>query len=170
MKKFTIILFTLLLSFSLWAQNANDEKEIKDILDKMDQSWAAHDYAYSKLDVFDDNAIVINPVGMVWKNKGEITSALQFLGEVRFKYSKGNKSDITLMRFLSSKVALVVQHNGDEVIQDFKMPDGSPGGHAGDINEGMASYTFVKNGPTWKITSMQITEINSDAVKMVLNH
>src|SRR3954452_5088766 len=101
MKKILLLICCSLIFSALLSQTADDEKAIHTVFDKMQQAWAAHDYAYTQYDILDSSAILINPVGMYWKNKAEITKGLQYLGEVRFKFFKTIEDSIGSIRFLS---------------------------------------------------------------------
>ena len=160
MKWFQFLFAFLLLSPCALSQTKDDEKQVRSILRKMHEAWDEHDYAYTKYDIFDDSAILINPVGMVLKNKNEITGSLQFLGEARFKYLKIIKDSVLSFRFLSPTVAFVVAETSDVVTQDFSMPGGAPGGKEGEISRGIFSYSFTKRNGNWKIISMQVTHAN----------
>lgn len=157
MKTILIIPCFLLFSSIVFSQTKEDEKRVLAVLQKMHDAWVEHDYSYSKYDVFDDSAVLINPVGMVWKTKSEITNGLQFLGEVRFRYLTIIKDTVLSIRFLAPTVALVTANSIHEINEDFMMPDGSKGGTKGEISEGIYSYTFTNKDGKWRITSMHIT-------------
>ncbi|MEP7232070.1 MAG: SgcJ/EcaC family oxidoreductase [Ginsengibacter sp.] len=141
------------------AQNSGDENAVRVVFQKMSDAWKAHDYGYTHDDILDDNAVLINPIGIYWKSKTEITKALQFLGEVRFKYEKPIEDSILSVRFLSPSSALVVIHSMDEIIQDFTMPGETNVTKKGEREEGLHTFTLVKQNATWRITSITATEV-----------
>src|SRR5947209_5103881 len=158
--KIVLLTISCMLFYSaLWSQTSNEEKQVRTVLQKMHAAWEEHDYSYSKYDIFDDSAILINPVGE-YKSKFEITKVLQFLGEARFKYETIVKDTILNIRFLAPTVALVTAIGAGRWNQDFNMPDGSPGGTKGVISEAIYSYTFIRENSKWKITSMHISAMH----------
>ena len=159
MKKISLLICCSLIFSALLSQTADDEKAIHIVFDKMQQTWAANDYGYTKYNILDPNAILINPVGMYWKNKVEITKGLQYLGEVRFKYFKTIEDSIVSIRFLSPSVALVILHGIEEVEQDFTMPGETNANKKGERSEGWRTYTLIKGNDSWKITSITVTHI-----------
>src|SRR6187399_1268234 len=66
------MMIIFIIPLSSFSQTLQDEKDIHALFDKMSEAWSAGDYGYTKYDVLDDSAILINPVGMYWKNKNEI--------------------------------------------------------------------------------------------------
>ena len=160
MKTIALLTFSLFLSCTTFAQSAQDELDVRAVIKTMETAWNAHDYSFTgKNDIFDPNAALINPVGMYWKNKAEILKAMQVFGETRFKFTS-TKYNIKAVKFLAPTVALVTMSAKDVVEQD------SPVGKKGDSSEGMYFITLVKGGNGWKITSLQVTEINVNAAPM----
>ena len=161
-----IILFACWILFGnrLMAQTPADEKAVRLIFNQMHDAWVAHNYPFAGLDIFDENAVVINPVGMYWKNRAEIQKSFKYLGEVRFKYFTTIKDSIMSIRFLSPSSVLVIVKGTDKVSQDFTMPGETIVNKKGEQYEGIRSYTLVKEDSGWKITSIQITEVNKTIV------
>ncbi len=160
MKTIALLTFSLFLSCTTFAQSTQDELDVRAVIKTMETAWNAHDYSFtSKNDIFDPNAALINPVGMYWKNKAEILKALQAFGEARFKFTS-TQYNIKSVNFLAPTVALVTMSAKDVVEQD------SPVGKKGDSSEGMYFITLLKKGNGWKITSLQVTEVNVNAAPM----
>ena len=152
-----MVLMMLMKQQPAFSQTPADENNIRAIFNKMQQAWAANDYGYTKYDILDPNAILINPIGMYWKNKVEITKGLQYLGEVRFKYFKTIEDSIVSIRFLSPSPALVILHGIEGVEQDFTMPGDTAVNKKGERSEGWQTYTLIKGNEGWKITSITVT-------------
>lgn len=148
-----------LLIQSSFCQTPQDKKDIYNLFNKMSEAWEAGDYGYTKYDILDDSAVLINPVGMYWKNKEEITKGLQYLGEVRFKYLKFTEGKMLSLRFLSPTVALAIAWGKDVVTEDFTMPDEATVIKKGEESEGIEVCTLIKKENKWKITSMNVTHI-----------
>jgi uncharacterized protein (TIGR02246 family) len=163
MKKYACL---ITLFFALWGlqtncfgQDAGDKKKIDAIFGKIDKAWNTHDFTYlSSPDITDENSVLINPVGMYWKNRDEIAKGIGYLSEVRFKFMDIVERTILTLRFLSPSVALVVCSVTDEVRQDFTMPGETTVTKKGERMKATQSYTFVKQNDSWKISSLQITE------------
>lgn len=153
--QFFVLCFLQLKSFG---QSA-DEIAIRNVFKQKEEAWAAQDYAFTKYDVLDDSAFVINPVGMYWKNKTEIMKGLQYLAEVRFKYMKHIETKIVSIRFLSPSVALAIVWSKNEVIKDFTMPGEKAVTKKGQQFEGYQTETLIKRDNKWKISSTTVTEI-----------
>jgi len=153
------MMIIFIIPLSSFSQTLQDEKDIHALFDKMSEAWSAGDYGYTKYDVLDDSAILINPVGMYWKNKNEIIKGLQYLGEVRFKYLKFTESKTLSLRFLSSTVALAVIYSKDVVTEDFTMPGEKKVTKKGTVSEGFETHTLIKKNNKWKLASLNVVEI-----------
>jgi uncharacterized protein (TIGR02246 family) len=130
----------------------------------MDDAWNAHDYTYSgKYDIYAPDAIMINPVGMYWKNKAQIVKAHQVFGETMFKFTS-TKSQQVDVRFLAPTVAMATVKGQYRVEQDYNLPDGNKGGSKGDTTQDMIHVVLTKKNDSWKIASLQVTAINPQAV------
>lgn len=161
---------TIILSFSLllicqlgFAQSATDEKAVRAVIQKMEDAWNAHDFNYAgQYDIYDQNAIMINPVGMYWKNKAEIIKAHQVFGEMMFKHitSKNEQVDV---KFLAPTVALAAVKAQYRIEQDYNLPDGQKAGSKGDVNYSLLTLTLTKKNNAWKIASLQVTNLDQNA-------
>lgn len=157
------LLFLFCFSGFKTVAQSSDETQIRAVIMKSEEAWNAHDYSFSgKYDFFATNAILVNPVGMYWKNRSEIIKGIQAFGPTMFK-NISVKYNIKSVYFLAPTVALVVVHSIDRVEQDYNLPDGTKGGTKGDMSEGMFTYTLAKANQDWKITSLHITSINANA-------
>ncbi len=156
----------LVLQQSLFSQTRADEKNVRAIIQKMEDSYNAHDYSFSgKYDVLAPDAYFINPVGMYWKNREEIIQAVKAFGKIRLMY-ESSKYTIEKIKFLAPAVALAVVKSDDTVLEDYNFPDGSRAGTKGETGNAMYSFTFKKIGNDWKIAAVQITHIDPNAASM----
>jgi uncharacterized protein (TIGR02246 family) len=129
----------------------------------MEDAWNAHNFTYSgQYDIYDQNAVMINPVGMYWKNKAEIVKAHQVFGEIMFKHSSAKNEQVDI-RFLAPTVALAAVKVTYRVEQDHNFPDGQKAGSKGDVNQSRLTVTLTKKNDSWKIASLQVTEVNQTA-------
>lgn len=160
-----IFVFALLCNFS-HAQSASDEKAVKDVIQKMEDAWNAYDYNYSgNFDIYAEDAVMINPVGMYWKNRSEIIKAHKVFGELIFK-NLSTKNEILDLRFLTPTVALVAVKGTGKVEKDYSTPDGQKKYTKGDTDKIMMNILLVKKNNSWKIVSTQVTEVNPMAAKV----
>jgi uncharacterized protein (TIGR02246 family) len=169
MKTIRFTLALLLLCSIGYAQSATDEKAVRAVIQKMDDAWNAHDYTYSgKYDIYDQNAMMINPVGMYWKGKGEIVKAHQVFGETMFKHSSA-KSQIIDMRFPAPTVAVAIIKAQYLVEQDHNLPGGQIAVPKGSTSQGMINVVLNKKDEAWKILSLQVTTVDQNAVMMYMS-
>ena len=163
MKVFTWLTCAIFICSVAYSQISSDEQKVRSVIQKMEDAWNAHDYSFSgKYDIFDQNAVLINPVGMYWINKTEIIQAMQAFGAIRFKYESA-KYDKVDIRFLAPSIALVIIKSSGKVNEDFNMPDGSKGRSKGETGYDLMGLTLVKKNNDWKITSLQVTTIDAKA-------
>ena len=159
MKRFVSILALVLVYNISYAQSATDENAVRDVIQKMDDAWNAHDYSYSgQYDIYASDATLVNPVGMYWKNRAEIIKAHQVLGEIMFKYSSAKSQQVGL-RFLAPTVALVTVKTQYTIEQDYNSPDGKAYSK-GDIDNAMINVVLTRQNGTWKIASLQVSNFD----------
>lgn len=161
--KTTILFLALFLICQLnFAQSSTEEKAVRAVIQKMDDAWNAHDYTFAgKYDIYAPDAIVINPVGMYWKNRSEILNAYQVFGEMMFKYGS-TKSEQVDVRFLAPTVAMATIKAMYRTDEDHTLP----GGHKvpkGTTDYDMLNVILTKKNNDWKIASIQLTPINAEA-------
>ena len=167
MKKFLSVAASLLFLICFYnlksVAQSSDEKMVRAVIQKAEDAWNAHDYSFSgKYDIYAQDAVLVNPVGMYWKKRTQIISGIQRFASMMFQ-NTSTKYNIKNIHFLAPAVALVIVHSIDRVEQDYNLPDGTKGGSKGDITEGMCTYTLVKKDETWKIASLQITAVDANA-------
>jgi uncharacterized protein (TIGR02246 family) len=145
-----------------FAQSTTEETAVRAVIQKMDDAWNAHDYTFiGKYDIYAPDAIVINPVGMYWKNRSEILKAYQVFGETMFKYGS-TKSEQVDVRFLAPTVAMATIKAMYRTDQNHTLP----GGHKfskGNTDYDMVNVILTKKNKDWKIASIQLTPINAQA-------
>ena len=156
MKIITLLIFCLSICFTAVGQTADDEQQLKDIIQKLENQWNKDDFSFFTNEAYMPDAIIINPIGEVWNGQAEIRKAIDKLGDSMFKYST-SKYTVKNIRFLAPAVAIMVMHSAGVVEQDFVFPDGSDRRTKGDKSENMFLHTFVKQNGNWKISSTQVT-------------
>ncbi|MDB5239946.1 MAG: hypothetical protein JWP57_571 [Spirosoma sp.] len=162
MKTLSLTLAMLLIGGLTFAQSNAEEKAVRTVIQKMDEAWNAHDYTYAgKYDIYAPNAIMINPVGMYWKNRSEISKAHQVFGETMFKYGSA-KSEPVDVRFLAPTVAMATIKAMYRTNEDHTLPDGHKVSK-GNTEFDMVNVILTKKNNDWKIASLQLTPINAGA-------
>ncbi|CAA9299566.1 MAG: hypothetical protein AVDCRST_MAG56-5303 [uncultured Cytophagales bacterium] len=162
-KTLSFAFVTFLLSSLGFAQSASDEKAVRAVVQKMEDAWNAHHYTYSgQYDIYNNDASMINPVGMYWINRAEIVKAHQAFGEMMFKYGSTKNQQVDV-RFLAPTVALVTVKAQYRVEQDHNFPDGRKAGSRGDTSYSMLTGVLTKQHDDWKIASLQVTPIDAVA-------
>jgi uncharacterized protein (TIGR02246 family) len=165
MRKLSFALATCLLCSPGFAQTSADEKAVRAVIQKMDDAWNAHDYTYSgKYAIYTPDAVMINPVGMYWRSRAEIIKAHQVFGETMFRYSSSRSQPVDI-RFLVPTVALVTIKAQYVVQEDHNLPDGSKAGSKGDTGYNMVTAVLTRKNDSWKIASLQVTELNQAVQK-----
>jgi uncharacterized protein (TIGR02246 family) len=167
MKKGFFAAVTILFMFCLCAIQANaqssDEEKVRTVIQKAEDAWNADDYSFTgKYDIYAEDAVLVNPVGMYWKTRSQIVGGIQRFGPTMFQHTS-TKYNIKNIRFLAPAVALVVVHSIDRVEQDYNLPNGAKGGSKGNVTEGMSTYTLVKKDGNWKIAALQVTAVDANA-------
>ncbi|MES2646974.1 MAG: SgcJ/EcaC family oxidoreductase [Bacteroidota bacterium] len=167
MKNAIVIVLSLLFlcclnGFNSIAQSADDQK-IRALIQKAEDAWNTHDYSYSgKYDIYAEEAVLVNPAGMYWKNRSQIIKGIQGFAPIIFQY-ESTKYNIKNIRFLAPAVALVIVHSRDRVEKDIILPNGERGPGAGDTTEAMYTYTLIKIDENWKVSSLHITKVDANA-------
>jgi len=166
MKTIVLLIFSLSICFTAVGQTANDEQQLKDLIQKLENRWNNDDFSFFTDETYTPDAILVSPVGDVWKGQAEMKKVIDNLGDSMFKYST-TKYTVKDIHFLAPTVALVVMHSADVIEQDFVFPDGSESPRKGDKSENILLHTFVKQNGAWRIASTQITfiRINNENAK-----
>ena len=87
MKSVFLVLLPVLMTSAVFSQNYLDEKKVKAVIQKAEDSYNAHDFSYAgQYDFLTSDAVFINPVGIYWKNRAEIIKGTQAIGAIRLKY------------------------------------------------------------------------------------
>jgi uncharacterized protein (TIGR02246 family) len=157
-----LTLAMLLIGSLTFAQSGADQKAVRAVLQNMDDAWNAHDYTYTgKHDIYAPDAIMINPVGMYWKNRAEIQQAHKVYGQTMFKHGS-TKSQQVDVRFLAPTVAMATIKALYRTDEDHTLPDGRKVSK-GDTDYEMVNVILTKKNNDWKIASLQLTPINAGA-------
>ncbi|MDQ6813247.1 MAG: SgcJ/EcaC family oxidoreductase [Bacteroidota bacterium] len=163
MKSLALLFCTVLIFSIVCGQTSSDEKQVRSVIQKMEDAWNAHDYSYTgQYDIYDSKAVLVNPVGMYWKNRADIVKGIQAFSNMMFKYETAKYHTVDV-HFLAPAVALVVIQAKNMVNEDYNTPDGSKGGSKGDTSESTISLTLAKKNNDWKITSQQVTSVDEKA-------
>ncbi len=161
MKTITIFIFSLLICCTVVGQTANDEQQLKDIIQKIENQWNKDDFSFFTNETYTPDAILINPLGEVWKGQTEIAKGIAGVSDVLLK-NFSSKYTVKDIRFIAPTVALVIVHAADQFERDVYFPDGTKANSQGDKSENIILNTFVKQNDVWRIACTQATHVFSD--------
>jgi len=162
MKTITILIFSLLFCFTVVGQTADDEQQLKDIIQKLENQWNKDDFSFFTDETYTPDAILINPLGAVWNGQAEIAKGIAAVSDILLK-NFGTKYTVKDIRFMAPTVAFVIVHAADQNERDVYFPDGTKGGTKDHKSESIAFHTFVKQNDAWRIASTQITPVITDS-------
>jgi ketosteroid isomerase-like protein len=76
MKAMMLLILNLLIFCTVFGQSANDEQQLRDIIQKLEDSWNRDDFSFFKNETYAPDAIVVNPAGEVWTGQAEIAKGV----------------------------------------------------------------------------------------------
>ncbi|MEJ5962290.1 SgcJ/EcaC family oxidoreductase [Pedobacter immunditicola] len=161
MKTIKLLIFSLLICFTAVGQSADDEQQLKDIIQKLENQWNKDDFSFFTDETYMPDAILINPLGAVWNGQAEIEKGIAVVKDIILK-NFSTKYTVKNIRFMAPSVALVIVHAADQTERDVYFPDGTKGDTKGHKREGMAIHTFVKQNDVWRIACTQATPVITD--------
>jgi len=163
MKIITLLIFCLSISFTVVGQTADDEQQLKDIIQKLENQWNKDDFSFFTDESYMPDAVLINPLGEVWIGQAEIAKGV---AAVRDNILKNFSSKYTIkdIHFMAPTVALVIVHVAEQTERDVYFPDGTKRGAKGDKSESMLLHNFVKQNGSWRIASTQATPVNLNSI------
>ena len=151
----TIYLFAILLcSYSITAQN--QAEELKKIIQQQELDWNKNDMkAFSN--AFSEDATLINFLGMYWKGKEDIITQFSHINECCIKPTSV-KFDWLDSQSLAENVTVAHIKETLTAKEDYSVPGGVV--KKGTVNTKLITAVFEKKNASWKIVSMQVTQVN----------
>ena len=155
----TLLVMTMTIATQAFGQGPSvpdvDATQIHAALNGMDDAWNRHDMtafvSYAAEDVE-----WVNVVGMWWKGKGQLYTALDAFHKTMFKDRQVHESQSTQLRLISPDCVVA---SFMQTVDGFKSPSGGvqPAGRS------MLTEVFVKRNGKWLLVQGQNTTIDEQA-------
>jgi len=149
------LLIVMLSTTTVLAQNK--EEALKKIIEQQELDWNKNDMK-SFSQAFSDDAVLINFLGMYWKGKQEIITQFFHINECCIKPT-AVKLDWIDAKFLSENAAYAHIKETLTAKEDYAVPGGVV--KKGTVNTKFITAVFEKQNSSWKITTMQVTQVNA---------
>lgn len=145
----------MLLSTSTLFVAQSTESELKKIIDKQETDWNKNDMK-SFSAAFSADATLINFLGMYWKGQENIVDQFARINECCIKPTSV-KYEWMNSKMLSQNSAFATIKETLTAKEDYAVPGGMV--KKGTVNEKLITAVFEKMDKTWKIVTMQVTQI-----------
>lgn len=152
----TIYLFLVLLSTSTLYLAQSTENELKKIIDRQEMDWNKNDMK-SFSQAFSADATLINFLGMYWKGRENIVEQFAKINECCIKPTSV-KYEWMDSKILSPNSAYATIKETLTAKEDYAVPGGMV--KKGTVNDKIITAVFEKTKNTWKIVSMQVTQVS----------
>jgi len=149
------LLIVMLSSTIVLAQNK--EEALKKIIEQQELDWNKNDMK-SFSQAFSEDAVLINFLGMYWKGKQEIITQFSHINECCIKPT-AVKLDWIDAKFLSENAAYAHIKETLTAKEDYAVPGGVV--KKGTVNTKFITAVFEKQNSSWKIITMQVTQVNA---------
>lgn len=153
--KVICLLIVMLSTTIVLAQNK--EEALKKIIEQRELDWNKNDMK-SFSQAFSEDAVLINFLGMYWKGKQEIITQFSHINECCIKPT-AVKLDWIDAKFLSENAAYAHIKETLTAKEDYAVPGGVV--KKGTVNSKFITAVFEKQNNSWKITTMQVTQVNA---------
>jgi uncharacterized protein (TIGR02246 family) len=135
----------------------NKEEALKKIIEQQELDWNKNDMK-SFSQAFSEDAVLINFLGMYWKGKHEIITQFSHINECCIKPT-AVKLEWIDAKFLSENAAYAHIKETLTAKEDYAVPGGVV--KKGTVNTKFITAFFEKQNNSWKITTMQVTQVNA---------
>ncbi|QDW19831.1 SgcJ/EcaC family oxidoreductase [Flavobacterium sp. KBS0721] len=149
------LLIVMLSTTIVLAQNKEDA--LKKIIEQQELDWNKNDMK-SFSQAFSEDAVLINFLGMYWKGKQEIITQFSHINECCIKPT-AVKLDWIDAKFLSENAVYAHIKETLTAKEDYAVPGGVV--KKGTVNTKFITAVFEKLNSSWKITTMQVTQVNA---------
>ncbi len=130
-------------------------EEIKKIITKQESDWNKNDML-SYTNSFTEDAKLINFLGLFWKGKSEIINQFKLINDCCIKPTQV-KFDIAETYFINNETSIVYIKETLIAKEDYQVPGKIV--KKGSTDRKIITAVFTKQKNTWKILSMQVTQI-----------
>ena len=152
MKAIYLLLTVLFSSAAAIAQT----DDLKKIIQQQELDWNKNDMK-SFSNVFSEDAVLINFLGMYWQGKENIITQFSHINECCIKPTSV-KFDWIDSKILSENAAVAHLKETLTAKEDYAVPGGVV--KKGAVNTKFITAVFEKKNAIWKIVSMQVTQVN----------
>jgi len=135
----------------------NKDEALKKIIQQQELDWNKNDMK-SFSQAFSEDAVLINFLGMYWKGKEEIMTQFSHINECCIKPTS-IKLEWIDAKFLSENAAYAHIKETLTAKEDYAVPGGVV--KKGTVNTKFITAVFEKQNNSWKITTMQVTQVNA---------
>lgn len=150
------LFFLFLMVFALnnvSAQNKTDE--LKKIISQQEANWNRNDMK-SFSEAFSDDGVLINFLGQVWTGKKMIVDQFSKINDCCIKPT-AVKFDVSDVKFIDDKTAIAYIRETLTAQQDYQVPGATV--RKGSVDKKMVTAVFQKIAESWRIVSMQVTQV-----------
>ena len=154
MKKAALLTILLLSSQIILSQSKNDE--LKKVITQQESDWNKNDMkAFSN--AFSEDAVLINFLGMYWQGRENIITQFSHINDCCIKPTEV-KFDLIDSKIIAENAAFAHIKETLTAKEDYAVPGGIV--KKGTVNTKFITAVFEKKNSTWKIVSMQVTQVN----------
>lgn len=145
----------MLFSTSTFYVAQSTESELKTIIEKQETDWNKNDMK-SFSQAFSADATLINFLGMYWKGRENIVTQFAMINECCIKPTSV-KYEWLHAKILSPNSAFATIKETLTAKEDYAVPGGLV--KKGTVNDKMITAVFEKTDQSWKIVTMQVTQV-----------
>lgn len=150
-------LYLLFVLFGVTIGFAQNNEALQKIIQQQELDWNKNDMK-SFSQAFSEDAVLINFLGMYWKGKEEIITQFSHINECCIKPTSV-KFEWIDSKTLSENAAVAHIKETLTAKEDYAVPGGVV--KKGTVNSKFITAVFEKKNAVWKITSMQVTQVNA---------
>jgi len=147
----------MLISSSTIALAQTQADDLKKIITQQESDWNKNDMK-SFSSVFSEDAVLINFLGMYWQGKENIITQFSHINDCCIKPTSV-KFDWIDSKILSENAAVAHIRETLTAKEDYAVPGGVV--KKGAVNTKFITAVFEKKNDVWKISSMQVTQVNA---------
>lgn len=151
------VIYVLLTALFTSAVAIAQTDDLKKIIQQQELDWNKNDMK-SFSQAFSEDAVLINFLGMYWKGKENIITEFSHINDCCIKPT-AVKFDWIDSKILSENTAVAYIKETLTAKEDYAVPGGLV--KKGTVNTKFITAVFEKKANTWKIISMQVTQVNA---------
>jgi uncharacterized protein (TIGR02246 family) len=151
------LFFLFLTVFAVAQVSAQDKTgELSKIIKQQETDWNRNDMQ-SFTEAFSADGVLINFLGSVWDGKKKIREQFSYINDCCIKPTSV-KFEIISIKSINDKTAIVYVNETLTAKEDYQVPGATV--KKGSVDKKIVSAVFQKEAESWKIVSMQVTQMN----------